>query len=61
MVRALLCRLNIGHHWLAETTSDGWFRRRCIKCGRYDRHNAKWPRHLSADDRPGNTWSPFPW
>lgn len=61
MIRALLCRLNIGHHWLAETNSEGGFRRRCSRCGGYHRHNAKWPRYLSGGDRPGNTWGPLPW
>jgi hypothetical protein len=61
MIRALLCRLNIGHHWLAETDSEGWPGRRCSNCGRYDRHHAKWPKYLSAADRPGKTWGPLPW
>lgn len=60
MIRALLCRLNIGHHWLAETNSNGDFRRRCIRCGKYDPHSARWSGHLSAGDRPGNPWGPVP-
>jgi hypothetical protein len=59
MIQALLCRLNIGHHWLAETDSDGGFRRHCTKCGKYD-PSAKWSGHLSAQDRPGNRWGPDP-
>lgn len=61
MIGALLCGLSIGHRWLAETNSESGFRRRCSKCGRYERHNAKWPRYLSARDRTGDTWGPLPW
>lgn len=59
MIQILLCRLNIGHHWLAEADSDGGVRRRCTKCGRYDQ-SARWSGHLSARDRPGNKWGPVP-
>ena len=58
MIGALLCRLNIGHHWLAERTPDGGFRRRCTKCGRYDRRSQSWSGHLEPGDRPGNPWGP---
>lgn len=61
MIRALLCRLNIRHHWLAETIPVGGFRRRCTNCGKYDPQGSKWPKYLSAGDRPGNTWGPLPW
>lgn len=54
MLRALLCRLNVGHHWLAERVPDGGFRRRCTRCGKYDRRTASWSGHLAAGDHPGN-------
>jgi hypothetical protein len=43
MLKALLCRVNLGHHWLADTDQDGNFRRRCTRCGKVDRRVAKWP------------------
>ena len=38
MLKTLLCKVNLGHHWLAETDPDGNFVRRCTNCGKLDRH-----------------------
>jgi hypothetical protein len=53
MLKALLCKLNLGHHWVAETDKEGNFRRRCNACGKYD-HRPKWSGHLARGDRPPN-------
>ena len=37
MLNTLLCKVNLGHHWLAETDQDGKFARHCTKCGKVDR------------------------
>lgn len=60
MIRALMCRLNVGHHWLVERTPDGGFRRRCTKCGKYGRRSQRWSGHLEAGDRPRNPMGPVP-
>lgn len=60
MLRAFLCRINLGHHWLAELAPDGGYRRRCTRCGKYDRKSAAWSGHLADGDRPGSTWGPVP-
>jgi hypothetical protein len=39
MFKTLLCRMNLAHHWLATEVQDGYFRRRCMKCGKYDPHS----------------------
>jgi hypothetical protein len=38
MFKTLLCKINLAHHWLATEVQDGSFRRRCARCGKYDRH-----------------------
>jgi hypothetical protein len=55
-----LCRLNVGHHWLAERQPDGGYRRRCTRCGKYDRRSQDWSGHLDARDRPGNPYGTAP-
>jgi hypothetical protein len=37
MFKTLLCRMNLGHHWMATEVQDGDFRKRCTKCGKYGR------------------------
>ncbi|MFJ6155784.1 hypothetical protein ACIQF8_07375 [Pseudarthrobacter sp. NPDC092184] len=51
MLKTLLCKINLGHHWVAEADRDGNFTRHCVKCGKVDRH-AGWSEHLSDRDRP---------
>ena len=51
MIRQLLCRWGIGHHWLAQM-NDGEFRRRCIHCGKEDFHSARWSGRLASGDHP---------
>lgn len=41
MIKRLLCRVNLGHHWLAEADAEGNFRRRCRNCGKYARRGAR--------------------
>ncbi|NQD90081.1 hypothetical protein HP499_20035 [Paenarthrobacter sp. CM16] len=36
MLRKLMCKLNLGHHWHVESTEDGSRYRRCTRCGKYD-------------------------
>ena len=57
MVRALVCRLNIGHRWLAETSFEDGFRR-CNRCGRSDRPSANWSKYPFAGHRPDDAWNP---
>ncbi len=52
MLTTLLCRLNLGHHWLAQAGPDGALFRHCTKCGKYDRRGAKRFRRLAKNDRP---------
>ena len=52
MLITLLCKVNLGHHWLAQSDSDGALLRHCTKCGKYDRRGAKWFRRLAKADRP---------
>ena len=52
MLNTLLCKVNLGHHWLAQADPDGTLLRRCARCGKYDRRGAKWFRRLAAGDRP---------
>jgi hypothetical protein len=52
MLRKLLCTLNVGHHWLAETDQDGTLRRHCIHCGKYDHSGARWSGRRVAGDYP---------
>jgi hypothetical protein len=51
MLKTLLCKMNLGHHWVGETDKDGNFRRKCRNCGKYDRR-AKWSGHLADGDHP---------
>jgi len=52
MLANLLCKVNLGHHWLAESTTDGRFRRRCTKCGKYDARGENWSGRLDPRDHP---------
>ena len=52
MLTTLLCKLNLGHHWLAQADPEGTLLRHCTKCGKYDRRGAKWFRRLAKSDRP---------
>lgn len=60
MFQTLLCRLGVGHHWLAEMDKNGGYRRRCVKCGKYDRRSASWSGHLAQNDHPGSRSGPVP-
>ena len=40
---ALLCRLNLRHHWHWESTDDGTRFRRCTRCGKDDTHMGNGP------------------
>ncbi len=60
MLRALLCRLNLGHHWVAEPDPDGGFRRRCRNCGKYAHHGVRRSSGPAADDHPGHSDIPEP-
>ena len=43
MSKPLLCRLNLRHHWHAESTDDGRRFRRCTRCGKvYDHDMGHW-------------------
>jgi Prophage protein (DUF1660) len=57
MLKTLLCKLNLGHHWLAAADPDGSLRRHCTRCGKYDRRGAKWFRRLAKGDRPADDGS----
>lgn len=52
MLTTLLCKLNLGHHWLAQAGPDGTLLRHCTKCEKYDRRGGRWLRRLAAGDRP---------
>lgn len=52
MLKSLLCKLNLGHHWLLEEEPKGTFRRRCTRCGKYDQRTQTWSGHLDSGDRP---------
>jgi hypothetical protein len=52
MLKTLLCKISLGHHWVAESDSDGNFSRHCVNCGKADRHGARWAERLSARDYP---------
>jgi hypothetical protein len=52
MLKILLCKINLGHHWVAESDRDGNFSRYCLNCGKVDRHGARWSQRLSAGDHP---------
>ena len=52
MLKALLRKINLGHHWVAEADRDGTFTRHCVKCGKVDPHAARWSERLSDRDRP---------
>lgn len=56
MFKTLLCRMNLAHHWLATEVQDGYFRRRCTKCGRYDRHSRMVPGRIGRGglENPGD-------
>ena len=62
MLRALMCRLNLGHHWLADldTDTDGGFRRHCVRCGKVDPHMARRAGPLAERDHPGGPFEPGP-
>ena len=51
MLNTLLCKLNLGHHWLTEAGQNENFRRRCTKCGKLDRRTPTWSGHLAEGDR----------
>lgn len=53
MFKTLLCRMNLAHHWLATEVQDGHFRRRCTKCGKYDRHSKTVSGRIGSGD-PAN-------
>jgi hypothetical protein len=53
MFKTLLCRLNLAHHWLATEVQDGYFRRRCTKCGKYESHRKTVSRGIGSGD-PAN-------
>lgn len=50
MLKTLLCKTNLGHHWVAEADSDGNFKRHCVNCGKVDRHGARWSERLIDRD-----------
>jgi hypothetical protein len=52
MLKTLLCKTNLGHHWVAEADGDGNFTRHCVYCGKVDPHGARWSERLSDRDRP---------
>jgi hypothetical protein len=52
VLRTILCKLNLGHHWAAEADGTGSFRRVCVHCGKYDSHGSRWSGHLAGGDRP---------
>ncbi|MDQ0691519.1 hypothetical protein [Arthrobacter sp. W4I7] len=52
MLKTLLCKINVGHHWVAAADPDGNFNRHCVNCGKVDAHVARWPDRLSARDHP---------
>ena len=52
MLNTVLCKLNLGHHWVTEKDQDGTFRKHCSRCGKYDRRTATWTGHLAPGDRP---------
>lgn len=54
MLTTLLCTLNLGHHWVAQSDADGTLLRHCTKCGKYDRRGARWSRRLATGDRPSD-------
>ncbi|MCU1515536.1 MAG: hypothetical protein JWQ75_257 [Pseudarthrobacter sp.] len=60
MLKTLLCKLNLGHHWVAEADQEGKFRRRCRNCGKYARHGVGRSRDSAADDHPGHSDIPEP-
>ena len=50
----LFCKLQLGHHWLAQTDAAGNFTRRCIYCGKSGTDSKKWNGHLVSTDRATN-------
>lgn len=60
MLKALLCKINLGHHWLAQEDNDGNFSRHCVNCGKVDRHGAMWSERLSDRDHPHATRPDIP-
>lgn len=62
MLRTLLCRLNLGHHWMADvdTDADVGFRRYCVRCGKVDPHIARRASYRAERDHPGGTFEPGP-
>jgi len=52
MLKTVLCKTNLGHHWVAEADSDGNFTRHCVNCGKVDRHGARWSERLTDRDHP---------
>jgi hypothetical protein len=34
MIQALLCKLNLRHHWHVEHAEDGGLYTRCLRCGK---------------------------
>jgi hypothetical protein len=50
----LLCKLNIGHHRLAEANPDGTFYRHCVKCGKADSHSDRWSGRIARGDHRGD-------
>jgi hypothetical protein len=61
MLKTLLCKTNLGHHWVAEADRDGNFTRHCAYCGKVDPHGARWSERLSQRDHPthSNYADPF--
>ena len=63
MFKTLLCKLHLGHHWLAHEDPDGAFRRHCTRCGKHARRSTRWSGRLNERDRPtdgGGTAGIFP-
>ena len=52
MLKKLLCKVNLGHHWLTVEEPKGTFRRHCTYCGKIARRADTWSGHLDHGDRP---------